>query len=280
MAKTPDTIVNEIAMARQVRAVTFVLAEGDFDSRIYASHLRGEVQVIVTEGRQNLNDALEILEIEGADDVLGITDADFALVNGAPVDQNRLLYTDGHDVEAMLLHSPALDKVAREYGSRAKLETFLGSGRDLRNSLYEAVAPLSALRLLNDRSGTGLDFNDLAFDKFLPRSTLIVNRPHLVKEVLDKSRQRSALATDILHGIDEILAEGIPVNLIGVGEDVVQAFAISLRRMIGSAAALEVTKPALYRAFALAYESEWFRQTGLARRIRAWEARTGRRILD
>ena len=56
----------------------------------------------------------------------------FDILEGTvPLSQN-LLFTDTHDLETMLLNSPALEKVLSEHGSETKINNF---AKDIRQTL-------------------------------------------------------------------------------------------------------------------------------------------------
>ena len=60
---------------------------------------------------------LEILEKSNFQRVLAIVDADFDRLENLANKRPNLLPTDTHDLETMLIKSPALEKVVAEFGS-------------------------------------------------------------------------------------------------------------------------------------------------------------------
>ncbi len=85
---------------------------------------------------------MEILNKENFQRILAIVDADFERLECLPNVPNLIL-TDTHDLETMLIQSPALDKVLAEIGSEEKITKF---GKDIRSVLLQAGKPIGYLR--------------------------------------------------------------------------------------------------------------------------------------
>ena len=71
-------------------------------------------------------------------------DADFDLLDEIPVSSLNVMRGDCHDLEALLVRSPALDRVLREFGSAGKMQRFVSkAGRDIRMVWHQDVIEIA-----------------------------------------------------------------------------------------------------------------------------------------
>jgi hypothetical protein len=111
----PFTTANTILMLRTRFKGAFLLLEGDTDIRLFSNLTDyAKCKLIPTFGKSNAIQTLIELEKREATGVLAIVDSDYWVLEGKKTG-NNLLLTDTHDIETMILLSPALEKVLREY---------------------------------------------------------------------------------------------------------------------------------------------------------------------
>ncbi len=274
---SPEDIANDVRMTRSQHRGSFVLVEGrSTDLRLFG-HLidRDRCQLTPAHGKANVLGAVAILEDDGFAGALGIVDADRWRVSGELPRSDNVLVTDGCDLESMLLHSPALDKVLAELGSEKKIERFESElGTSVREHLADFARPLGALRHISEREDLGLRFQSLAVSKFVDRELRELDRAKLVRAVKNKS-QLPGLDEDWLLGeLDRIVADGdISSRDLSNGHDMVKLLSWGLRRALGSRREGEVSAEVLERDLRLAYEREYFRASELSAAIRDWERR-------
>lgn len=117
-------IAGRVRQKRQVhRTSVFVIVEGLDDKKFYLSFLdRERCRIEVAYGRPNVEAALAILEADCIPDVLAIVDSDFDILDGKPAASPNLFRTDTHDIETMMLVSPALDKLLREHADEEHVD--------------------------------------------------------------------------------------------------------------------------------------------------------------
>ncbi|MTJ55538.1 DUF4435 domain-containing protein [Anabaena sp. UHCC 0253] len=123
---TVDRVANQIRLRRSTYAGTFLLVEGSSDKTFYERFVdKLGCELVITAGKpsskQRAINILEILEKSNFQGVLAIVDADFDRQQNTPVTSPNLLLTDTHDLETMLIQSPALEKVVSEFGSEEKI---------------------------------------------------------------------------------------------------------------------------------------------------------------
>ena len=92
---------------------------------------------------------------------LGIVDADFRKLDNETLASNNILLTDVHDLETMIVQSPAFEQVIQSYYVRKKYETFIANkSDDLRNILLHLAKPMGYLKWVNKIQSYGLLFRD------------------------------------------------------------------------------------------------------------------------
>ena len=84
--------------------------------------------IVVAQGKQNVCEVIRILEDDNFPGALGLIDADFDRIEDSQNRDSNILMPEYHDLEMMLMCSPALDRVLVEFGSEHKLEKFRGDG--------------------------------------------------------------------------------------------------------------------------------------------------------
>lgn len=276
---SPEDIANDIRMTRSQHRGAFVMVEGETADLLFFDRLldRNECQLQPAFGKANVLDVVSLLEADGFLGILGIVDADRSRISGNRPPSDNVLITDGCDLEAMILHSPALDKVLAELGSTEKIRRFESeSGTTVREHLAALARPLGALRHISETEKIGLSFEGLKFARFVDKQSLVLDHTKLVSTVLARSvaPQRTFDQMSILERVDRIVADrGIPAKNLSNGHDMVEILSLGLRQVLGSRREIEITPEILERDLRLAYEKEYFRSTELFAAIRDWEKR-------
>lgn len=276
---TGITVANTVRLTRDSHKGAFLLVEEDTDARLYKRFVNIEAcRVIVAHNKENAIGALLELEKQGGiEGVLAIVDADFDILEGTAVSQG-LLYTDAHDLESMIMQSPALEKVLDEFGSEEKIRTFLGQyQKDIRTVLLDAGVVIGYLRLLSLQASLNFNFNNLNFDGFIDRVSLIIDQGQLIRVV--RSRSHSPDASKLLGAVrtdedvrvllNDLMGSSYDSWHMCNGHDLSYILLIGLRRALGNSQKLDVQM--LETALRLAYEQAHFRSTKLYALIREWE---------
>jgi hypothetical protein len=268
-------------MARSSHRGAFVLVEGrTADLPLFKNLVdRQRCQIQPAHGKDNVLAVMEILEDDEIPGVLGIVDADRIHITGNLPASDNVLVTDGCDLESMLLHSTALDRVLSELGSTEKIKNFeTEHRRTVREHLAEEARILGALRYISERDHLALWFQELAFAKLVDRKSMSIDASQLVKTVVTRSLNRgAAISTSVDQLRKEI--EGIAANPeipsrdLSHGHDMVAILAVGLRQALGSRKQNEISVEMLERELRLAYWSEDFRSSKLFAAIRNWESR-------
>lgn len=268
---TDDRDANQIRLRRSTFSGTFLLVEGSSDKVFYERFIdKIACQIVIMAGKPSSKlkviGVLDILERASFDGVLGIVDADFDRLEDSVDESANLLLTDTHDLETMLIDSPALDKVIAEFGSEEKIAKLK---LDVRRSLVEAGIFIGYLRWVSQCDGLNLKFSDLKFSKFINEQTFQMNELDLIQEVKNKSQSLSLKTEDLHRRIADEKNKDFNPWQVCCGHDLVEILALGLRKAIGT---MNVDVDSLERSLRLAYEEVYFRKTQLWLNIRQWES--------
>jgi Protein of unknown function (DUF4435) len=272
-----NAIANKIIMTRNYpgkATLAFLIVEGMTDKNLYQTYINTIVcQIIVADGKDNVREVLAILERESCRGVLAIVDADFDVLEGKTPQSPNIFMTDTHDLEMMLIQSPALEKVLAEFGSEDKIARFVTThGKDVRSFLLESVQSIGYLRWLSARENLSLKFEGMGFEKFVEKDTLKINILKLIRLVQGRSvaptAQKRSLDTDIHEKVKLLSNDSHDLWHVCCGHDITCILSFGLQKAIGS----KRMEPDMVEiCLRLAYEYTYFRQTKLYISVKQWE---------
>lgn len=266
------------------RVTVFLLVEGGSDESFWAARVDSRrCQVRATGGREKALQELDTVRSEGTNGFVAVLDADFDRLDGGLFEDPDVIFTDLHDLETILIASPALDKVLVEVGSRDKLSTFKKEeGHSVRDALLARGLEIARLRLLSRRDKLGLKFRKLqsassekAF-KYLPyhdfcdRGSWKIVPKDLIQTVLNFSSRH-----DLKVKVNELLAQMKALGELDawqscVGHDLVGLLMVGLRSKLGSRN-LQIEE--FQERLRLAFERGDLEKTRMYQQLRAWEKR-------
>lgn len=267
---TDDRIANKIRLRREISSSTFLLVEGSSDKVFYERFIDKEVcELEIAAGKIRVINVLDILDKSMFSGVLGIVDADFDRLETSIHNRSNLLRTDTHDLETMLIKSPALDKVVREFGSEDKIAKF---DIDVRTALVKAGISIGYLRWISQCDRLDLTFNGIKFSKFINEQSLSIDEAKMIQEVKNKSQALSLGNIDIEQRLAKQKSDDHDCWQVCCGHDLVQVLSLGLRKAIGTMKSSDIEPDSLERSLRLAYEEIYFRQTQLYLDICKWES--------
>ncbi|MEH2034097.1 MAG: DUF4435 domain-containing protein [Nostoc sp.] len=266
---TVDRVANQIRLRRSTYTGTFLLVEGSSDKTFYQRFVDQLVcELVETSGKQRAIDILKNLEQSNFQGVLAIVDADFDRLETLLHTSHNLLCTDSHDLETILINSPAFNKVVVEFGSEEKIAQF---NPEIRLVLLENGMSVGYLLWISKCKGLNLTFDGIKFSKFIDEQTLQIDELKLIQEVKNKSQAYSLRDEDLQQQLKSQKSNNYDPWQICCGHDLVEILSIGLRKVLGSNKAVDVEPNSLERSLRLAYEEIYFRQTQLYLDIRIWE---------
>ncbi|MEG4534737.1 DUF4435 domain-containing protein [Microcoleus sp. D2_18a_D3] len=245
------------------------MVEGDTDARVWTNLVHStKCRVENAYNKDKAVQVLNILEQGNFAGVLAVVDADFDILEGTVPLSPNLLFTDTHDLETMLLKSPALEKVLLEHGSEDKIKSF---GKDIRQTLLESAKIIGYLRWASLKFDYCLKFEDLAFKKFVDDRTLILNESELIKTVKNNSQKLGLDETEVKARMNSLKTNAQDMWYICCGHDMIEILSIALCKALGSCNSKTVEPNVLEQNLRLAYESSYFCKTQLYAAIQQWE---------
>lgn len=272
------TVANEVRMMRTQHKGALLVVEGPLDGRVYRRLVhQAACQIVVAHGKDNACGAIEILDDAGFKGVLAIVDADFdRLEERQPCSKNALL-TDYHDLECMMMVSPAFAKVLAEYANASRLDAFeRRADSTVATILAKNAMAIGYLRWFSLRQSLDLTFENLSYGKFTTRDDLDVNAGNLITEVKNKSQKHGLDESTIQSGIESLCSPEHDPWQVSCGHDIIELVSFGLRRTLAARNAVEVRAEFLQRSLRLAYEGAHFQDTRLYCSIRKWEVQNPR----
>lgn len=270
-----DRIVNEIRMVRAYPGyarTVFLIVEGITDEKVYQHFVTEGVQIEIGYSKDNVIQALSNLRADNFQGVLAIIDADFMLLGSFVPSPPDLLLTDSHDLETMILQSPALEKVLDEFGSKEKIDSHLKSrNKDVRSLLLECARPVGYLRWLSIRDKLSLRFEGLDFDRRIVTDGLMINIDALIRRVQSLSDKQIYTDEDIKTKLLQLQDPSHDPWLVCCGHDMIRILSFGLRRSLGTTNSNDTRPELLEKCLRLAYEWSYFCETRLYAAIRLWE---------
>lgn len=261
---TDDRFANQIRLRRSTFFGTFLLVEGSSDKVFYERFVAKTVcEFVIMLGKSRVIAVLGILDESSFQGVLAIVDADFDRLESSQYNSPNLLRTDTHDLETMLIDSPALDKVIAEFGSEDKIAKF----GNVRAALLAAGISIGYLRWISLSDELKLTFSGIKFSNFINKQTLQIDEIELIKEVKNKSQNFSLDNRDIQQWMTNKKSENHDPLQVCCGHDLVEILSIGLLKAIGT---MKVEADSLERSLRLAYEEAYFQQTQLYADICKW----------
>ncbi|RYX94006.1 MAG: hypothetical protein EOO28_16615 [Comamonadaceae bacterium] len=269
-SKTPGIILAEIAMIRSAFSGSFLLVEGDTDSRFWNAHVsHQDVCIVNCEGKPNLVAAAQSAEAAGHTDIIGVYDPDFDKLTGVVHCPNRLVATDHNDLDITLLTSPSSVKVLREYADAAKVAAF-EAGTQL--NVFDHVEKLSRefgrLRFLNEVNGYGVDFDKLSPHRFWAGPGWQIDVAALHQEFSGLANLPPADLQQLLAG--QVVGEE-RWNL-SQGHDAMRILAHGLKHHIGKK---QLSEEDLGRVMRIGFDADCLRRTRMLAELRGLQESLG-----
>ena len=266
----PVEIANEIEMIRSQYIGSFLIVEGRDDRLFMENFVSNEsCNIIVAQGKRNVQKVIDTLENRNFIGALGLVDADFDRIEGVRNTNFNILMYEHHDLETMLICSPALERVLNEFGSREKLE---GLRKNVLKRLIERALVIAYLRLYSLRTGLNLRFENVNYAAWISRTSFDTNIDDLIQEIKNKSLRPDLPSEDLHTAMDEIERSNYDPREICNGTDLIEILSIGLRRVFGTNSANDVNGKILRQSLRLAYSEQYFVASKLYNDIRVWEA--------
>ena len=268
--------LDEIVFRRSLYQGTFVIVEGSSDLKFY-SRIVMEEGIVIASNKAMAIEILENLNLENAQDAVAIVDKDFDELREILPQIPNLFFTDSHDLETLLIESPALDKVLHEFGSIEKIK---GLDQHVRDILLKAGCAIGYLRWISLQDALHLKFTSIDYSNFLDRKSLAIDESSLLKEVKKKSQSPTLNIQDLQKQLNALKDSNHDRWQVCRGHDLVEILRFGLLKAFGSEKASDVKIEMLERSLRLAYYgTSYFSQTKLYSALKEWEKQNNYHLL-
>ena len=270
-------IANSIRMKQSQHPTrTALVVEGQDDGAFFGRYTDpGSCHITVAHGRPKVVEIILELDRTAFCGALGIVDADFEVLEQRVPPSPNILVTDRHDVECMMLASPALDHLLRELGDEKQLDALKQQRGSVVEHLLSMGKVVGYLRWVSARSQWSLKFEGLDFSKFI-RKDFNLDTELLFQELRSHQGGRAVPMLSSAEMQDRIKELSDPTHdlwHVCCGHDLVELLSIGLRKVLGQHPEAQVKREVLERQLRLAYEARYFQGTELYMSLRAWEER-------
>lgn len=261
---------NLVRMLRTARrTLSACLVEGGDDDKVFSAMFdKDQCEITVVHGWKNAVDALAILEKSRVPGVLAIIDADSGHCERRDPHSPNLFWTDNHDLELDMVHSPAFVRVVKEFCDYPQKQH---SPEKIRQQLLEATAPLGYLRLHSEREKLYLTFKGLTYSDFIDKDTLAVDRVRMVRAVKNRSQRPDLDDRELVAAVEAIEQQSLDLKLVCRGHDFTAIFSLGLRKYFAKRQPQEVHPDRIEENLRSAFHFTHFQQTKLHNAIREWE---------
>jgi hypothetical protein len=272
-------IANSIQMKRSQNPTrTDLVVEGEDDKAFFGRYTDPKAcHIAVAHGKPNVRDVILELDKRGFRGTLGIVDADFDVLEQRGLPSPNLIATDLHDVECMMLASPAFEHLLRELGDQELRGSFEKQRGTVVEQLLTMGREIGYLRWASARNEWSLKFEGLDFGKFIREKSFSFELRSLFEALRNHQggqRVGPVPSVDEMQvGVDALRSSTHDLWHVCCGHDLVELLSIGLRKVLGQHNDASVDRKLLERQLRLAYEEGYFRRTVLYVRIREWEER-------
>lgn len=273
---SPQTIAGHIIFSRKRYTGTYLLVEGESDYKVLKRFVNSEqCKIEPVGGKGKVFKVLQELKIHNQlDGVIGIVDQDYLIFEQSVTPQN-VIYTDVHDLECLILKSPALEKVLDKWANDDLVQHLECKKRKpLREILLDLCAPISMLKYLSMKYDLRVNFHKI--DDLYSR--FIYNQNDDIVFDIKKFLELAESTTDIFdskkvqHKINTLLTRySSNFWLICNGHQLTRVLAVLLEIYIGKKKGKMVNPKELEQDLYLAYEVVYFIKTELFRLLLSWQ---------
>lgn len=267
VSRTTGDVVAEILMSRAAFDGSFLVVEGDSDSKFFRRRVcRESCHLIIAGSKDTVFGAVLKSSLGGHVGILGAVDDDYDSVCNIPIPSPHVVRTDARDLETLMLRSPALDHVLDELADPTKLASLQAQeGVSVRDALINRALIFGKLRLLARCKGWSLDFKQQFSPwRFGAVETWSIDEAAIVSRA---SGLTGIPATDLQVLISQISIVD-PYQVLH-GKDTIEILAMGLRSKLGSH---QQSSDRILQTLRLAFDDKMAAACQLFKDIRGWES--------
>jgi hypothetical protein len=259
-------------MKRSLHDGAFLVVEGGSDKHVYKLVLdEDRCRIEIACGRDNVFGAIRLLNADDFQGVFGVVDADFMHVTGERILEENILWTDFHDLECMVLNSPAFDRILDEFASENRLQTYAIPRSRIARQLAASAAPLGCLRLISIQEGLDLKCEGLTFSRFVEGQPLLINFAAMIREIINKSQKHELDQEQLLAQVTAEVQKEHDCWQISCGHDIVEILSVLFREVLSGKSGGQFAVDVLERSLRIAYHAGFLKETLVYRAMERWE---------
>lgn len=247
-----------------------LVVEGNSDYKLFRKLIKhDQIKIESIDGKKDLVKVMKDLSIEFPERILGICDADYDhLMNKADERIEYSVYvTDEHDIEIMMLLSPAIQSFIEEFSSKDNIDK-------LRNKILQAAINVSSfigiVRWINAENHFNLNFKGLNYSEFIIANQveISIDENNFIEILLNRSpKLLPHVDKNLLYGlINEYKDRSGSPYQICCGHDLTNTIAICYRQKWASVET-NMTFKKIETALRLAYQESYFYPTDLFKNL-------------
>jgi len=268
---------NEIRMLLKhpsYRGKIIAVLEGDTDIRLFRSLMDEHcVKIESAIGKNNVGTIVCDLarESDCLHRIFGICDADFSRIIGDAIPCEQVFLTDAHDVEIMMLASPAVNNLIAEYGINEEAAAILRER--LVNNSMEIAFEVGVFRYINHLYDLNINFKGLYIDLYLSINGVDINidREKFSAALIARSPNiKNGTDTDyLLEKHNKHISDSNDRMQMCNGHDVTKiiSYVLSQRALSND---IQMNQERVERSLRLSYGINYFKSTALYRELASW----------
>ncbi len=271
---TPHSIANTIRLKSSRFKGVFLLVEGPDDVRFFnmftdSAHCKVEAAF----GKQNVYEAHDILLQSDFNRLVAIVDADYDTILDRMPQKPALFGTDTHDIETLIMKSPALDKVLAEYAHPDRVQKFLkGRKETIQELILKAGTVIGYVRCVSQKRHLRLKLSNNNMRQFIDLDTFTIDLDGLVNHITRYIfHDENIDEKEFIREIKELINRQPDPWLMARGHDMTFLLSMSLQ-IFGYNRHREISADHLESSLRLAYSHSFFRETQLYKDVKKYAA--------
>ena len=279
-SETLNTKLSEIRLSikhPKNKGKVFIILEGNTDIKLFRKLFSSEyTDTTGIQGKDNVEEALIILEQEEYIKIFGIVDADFSHLEKGYKDIPNIFLTDHHDGEVMMINSPALNSVVCELSSEKCLEILV---ENIKSNIFECASYIGYSRWFHEKESKLtekyiLKFDGLDFKKFITikKCQIFFDKNKFLDTIIEYSTQKDLTANDLSNKIKNLKQKSEDYLQICNGHDLTKLLSLIL---FGN-----INQKKVESSLRIAFNIEYFKETYLYKNIREWATENNYQIFD
>jgi hypothetical protein len=226
--------------------------------------------------KQNVIQAVILLGERKASGILGIVDCDYTFLENKLQYHPNLVYTDYHDLEVLLILSPALENILREFVPGDKLHLLDDLGKKIRSNLFALGIEFGHLRWANYRENLGLNFRSLPYSQIADPKRNIIDTEAFIRVT---SVNRNYPLGSIENKLSDLRNKHADYKHVCQGHDLVNLLELVIPTIFDDFFGIEISNSVrpkcrsfiLDDSLRLGFEKDYFVSTKLYLSIKNWE---------